>query len=74
MSTPPRSPPEMWDILRMVNDGYFHDLEKSVRWFYALNPGLGNVSPFTMVHMGLSKKLIKFIETELASNKPALDR
>ena len=73
---PPRMPKELqdrlteWAMAMAKVAEYFHDGQKTVLWFRAPNPLLGNISPREMIRVGRFKKLYSFIMTALAENEP----
>ena len=58
-----------WAVAINLVGSYFKDREKTMLWFQAINPLLGNVSPRAMIRAGQIKKLLKFIITALDENK-----
>lgn len=42
---------------------------KTILWFTASNPHLGDVNPMLMLLSGRGKKLLKFIKSSIAENK-----
>lgn len=53
--------------LKAVNS-FFNDYKKSKVWMLAVNPLLGNVSPYSMVRLGRFDKLMTFIYTQIEEN------
>jgi len=52
---------EIGNILNLVA-GYFNgDLHLTTLWFSTKNPGLGNISPRTMIRMNRHNNLLNFI-------------
>jgi hypothetical protein len=47
---------------------FFKDQEKTMLWFKAPNPLLGEISPRDMIRQGRFRKLLKFIDNALAEN------
>lgn len=54
----------------LVLDFFKNDKEKVNTWFMTENPGLGDVSPISMVMVGRSKKLLAFVESRLEELRP----
>ncbi|MCK5689744.1 hypothetical protein KAI87_10765 [Myxococcota bacterium] len=59
-----------WGISLNLVAAFFQDTQKTILWFRASNPLLGNISPSNMIRVGRYKKLLKFIQTALAENTP----
>jgi len=59
-----------WAIAINLVAGHFQDLNKTILWFRANNPMLGDISPRDMIKIGRFKKLLGFIQISLAENKP----
>ena len=57
------------EIQEMVNQ-HFDDWDKTKRWFGAVNPLLGNVTPRSMLGCGRGEKLKKFVTAMLAGEMP----
>jgi hypothetical protein len=51
----------------LVNE-FFKDENKTKMWFATKNPLLGGFKPNDMIKLGRTKKLVQFIETQLAEN------
>ncbi|MBY0379491.1 MAG: hypothetical protein K2P99_03705 [Burkholderiales bacterium] len=58
-----------WAIAINLVAEFFRNEEKTVLWFSAINPLLGDVSPRDMIKLGRFKKLLKFIQTAIDENK-----
>ena len=58
-----------WAIAISLVASFFNDVDKTMLWFQAPNPMLGNVSPRDMIRLGRFKKLFKFIQTALDENQ-----
>ena len=59
------------DILRckeLVAGFFVDEPHKTKLWFSSPNPLLGNITPNAMIALGRTKKLLKFIENQLAEN------
>ncbi len=48
---------------------FYGDASKAWRWFSAPNPGLGGVSPISMIKAGRVEKLKHFIDNALDTGK-----
>lgn len=48
---------------------HFKSIKKTFKWFRTHNPLLG-VTPFDMLTVGRSEKLLRFIENQLEENEP----
>ncbi len=46
--------------------GHFGDLNKTVSWFLAVNPMLGDISPVEMIRLGQVHRLGLFVEAQMA--------
>jgi hypothetical protein len=58
-----------WAIAINLVAEFFHDEKKTVLWFSAINPLLGDISPRDMIKLGRFKKLLQFIQTAIDENK-----
>lgn len=56
-------------LLNLVAEHFKGDAHKTVLWFTAPNPLLGNITPRDMIRFGRYKKLFKFIFNALSENK-----
>lgn len=64
-------PCEREDVLkawRLVDEYFKGDGQKTNIWFKAVNPALGNTSPYFMIYCGRIKKLLAFIESAISGN------
>ena len=52
---------EIANTINLVADAFGGDVEKTVAWFRARNPLLGDVSPKDMIRLGRYERLRKFI-------------
>lgn len=52
---------EIANTINMVAQAFDGDVEKTVAWFRARNPMLGDVSPKEMIRLGRYERLRKFI-------------
>lgn len=52
---------EIANTINMVAEAFDGDIEKTVAWFRARNPMLGDVSPKDMIRLGRYERLRKFI-------------
>lgn len=52
---------EIANTINMVAEAFDGDIEKTVAWFRARNPMLGDVSPRDMIRLGRYERLRKFI-------------
>ena len=52
---------EIANTVNLVADAFEGDVEKTVAWFRARNPLLGDVSPKEMIRLGRYERLRKFI-------------
>ena len=58
-----------WAIAINLVAEFFCNEEKTVLWFSAINPLLGDVSPRDMIKLGRFRKLLKFIQTAIDESK-----
>jgi len=69
---------EIANTINMVAQAFDGDVEKTVAWFRARNPMLGDVSPKEMIRLGRYERLRKFILNAMmervASQKQAGER
>ena len=65
---------EIANTINMVAGLFNGDINKTVAWFKARNPMLGDVSPRDMIRLGRYERLRKFIINAMAerSAKPAI--
>jgi hypothetical protein len=56
-------------VFHLVGEYFEGDVPKTLLWFAAPNPGLGNISPDEMVRRDRTENLLKFVENQLAENK-----
>lgn len=72
-----KMPPEIrerareWALAIALVASYFKDLDRTMLWFSAKNPLLGDVSPRAMIRLGRSARLLKFIRCSLDENVAA---
>jgi len=59
--------------INMVARVFGGDVHKTVAWFRARNPLLGDVSPRDMIRLGRFERLRKFIINAMMDNAPAQD-
>jgi hypothetical protein len=52
---------EIANTINLVADAFDGDVEKTISWFRARNPSLGDVSPKDMIRLGRYERLRKFI-------------
>jgi len=60
---------EWANLLNLVAGHFGGDTKKTVIWFSAENPMLGNVAPRDMIKMGRYSKLLKFVLNALSGNR-----
>jgi hypothetical protein len=56
----------------MVAQAFDGDIDKTVSWFRARNPLLGDVSPKDMIRLGRYERLRKFIINAMTERSAAL--
>lgn len=49
---------------------FFSDVGKIILWLNTKNPCMGEVAPIDMINAGRGKKLLKWVNEQLDSNKP----
>jgi hypothetical protein len=50
---------------------FFQDSEKVANWLKTKNPGLGGITPITMINKGREIKVLSFVNNALDSNRPS---
>lgn len=58
------------ETFQLVLEFFGNDKKKAYNWFQTINSSLGCVRPVDMIKLGREKKLVDFIESSLAGNKP----
>ena len=59
------------NVLKVFNevDSFFNDRNKTSLWFDTPNPGLGNITPNSLLEDGKLNKVASFVKTALDENK-----
>ena len=65
---------EIANTINMVAKVFNGDSEKTVAWFRARNPLLGDVSPRDMIRLGKYDRLRKFIISAMSANSSQMHR
>lgn len=60
---------EEQECRKLVLDFFKGDIDKVDVWFETPNPGLGHITPQLMIDIRREKKLLSFIQHQLAENE-----
>lgn len=57
-------------IVKLVRDLMHWDREKALSWLHTSNPHFGSASPYDLVKVGRTHKVLRFIEAAKDENSP----